>query len=102
MYDVVLPGVPTDLIQCPLCRQRPLPRARYGTNEPRRWQKLLEERNPETINAYLVEDRSRFQHGDYNGGPCPVRILPGPSLIRIAGVDARAQAEELMRILGLA
>jgi hypothetical protein len=101
MYDVVLPGVPTELIQCPLCRKRPLKGARYGTNEPRLWQKMLTERNPVTINAYLVQDRSRFQHGDYGDGPCPVRILPGPALLRIAGVDARAKAEELMRILGL-
>jgi len=101
MYDVTLPGVPTELIQCPLCRKRPLEGARYSTNAPRLWQKMLNEQNPETINAYLVQDRSRFQHGDYKGGPCPARILPGPALLRIAGVDARLKAEELMRILGL-
>lgn len=101
MFDIVLPGVPTELIQCPLCRKRPLAGARYGTNEPRHWQRMLNEQNSLTINAYLVEDRSRFQHSNYGDGPCPVQILPGPALIRIAGDEARARAEELMRILGL-
>ncbi|GAA5027820.1 hypothetical protein [Streptomyces siamensis] len=101
MYDATLPGHPVEFVRCPLCRQEPVPRQAYSYQDRRRWQKVLTEGDAEAINAYLVRDRAVFKHGPYDGAQCPAQILPGPALFRLAGVDARIKANELMKLLGL-
>ncbi|MET9892806.1 hypothetical protein ABZZ47_21845 [Streptomyces sp. NPDC006465] len=102
MYDVALPGLPVQLIQCPLCGKRPVPEDVYPYSAPSRWEKLLKKGDRAAINEYLVTDRAFFGHGSIDGKPCPARILPGPAL---DGPPTREQLRvkvaELMRLLGL-
>jgi len=102
MHDLVLPGVPPGVIQCPHCWQSPT--RPYAINATNRWEGLLSSGDNNTINQYLVADREFFAHGPY--GPqrnlrCPVEILPGPALNGVTAAEARTKATELMKRLGL-
>lgn len=101
MYDVALPGLPVQLIQCPVCKQFPDPQDVYPYGATRRWNKLLETADKDAINNYLVKDRVFFKHGPVDGVRCLVDILPGPALNGLTPSQAETKAADLMKLLGL-
>jgi hypothetical protein len=102
MHDVALPGLPVQLIQCPLCGKRPVPEDVYPYSAPSHWERLRKKGDRAAINEYLVRDRAFFEHGSVDGQRCPAEILPGPALDGPPTEDqVRAKVLELMKLLGL-
>ncbi|MEV5849341.1 hypothetical protein AB0M32_46015 [Streptomyces sp. NPDC051985] len=99
MYDVELPGHFLVLVQCPLCGSRPEPEKAYMSTDINRWKGLLASGDMTAVAAYLMEDRQLFEHGMRNGEACPAEPLPGPALIKLSGIEAMEQAEELRILL---
>ncbi|MFF7949894.1 hypothetical protein [Streptomyces griseorubiginosus] len=99
--DVTLPGLPVQLIQCPICERFPTPEDVYSYGATGRWEKILKTADQHAINDYLVKDRAFFEHDLVNGHRCPAEILPGPALNGISPGQALTKAAELMGVLGL-